>query len=671
MNQLPGSATRTRCRGFLGLILSAVFFSGVMAKASQPPPWLGALITAPAPSAVLEGSTVVLREEATIRYLPGGKVRETYREAIKVVTNDGLPWARPARGYNADTDRILSARAWVVSPDGKQTHEYGRSDFVNVVAESNSSFWHSGRVAGLGDVSQLQVGGIAAIELEVERQTGMGDTSWAFLESRPVQASVFEVVPLSGEQLVFHASSGKIPSPVPGQTPGSLRWEMHDLATLPRNLPGGFLPNPRQVFVRSLGPDSLASQMQTWEEFAGLAAKVVEPRMIATPFVVAQAQAVVAGQTDRWACIRALTECVQKQVTYLSITLDKDSLAGMRPHPPEEVLRSQLGDCKDKSTLLVTMLRSIGESAYAVLVHAGNPKAVMPEWPSQNFNHMVVGIAAGTSPPGRWPVVDGGPLGKLVVFDPTDPVTPLGALPLSDQGGSGLILAPIGQGLLTLPAEDPDLSHVARHLAGTLNPSGDLTVEADEVLLGARAVGVHGEQLRLGDVKFGQRMEARFHTTLPFLSDLTWSGDWAPADIRSHLTYKFKAARAMRMIGQATLLVCPRLVAGDFPYEQWKTDWEGGVWLPALGIEDEVRLQLPDGFTASELPANLHQELPFATASLSYRIDGRTLVYVRQYARKAGLLGKGDYDAICRFNQKLDEAERRPALVREDAAVVR
>ncbi|SDS59283.1 DUF3857 domain-containing protein [Opitutus sp. GAS368] len=655
---------KRRDTGIVRVILGLLAFTGVAAKASQPPAWLASLITVPASLTKLEGSTVVLREEATVRYLPGGKVRETFRQAIRVVTLDGLPWAHPGRSYNADTDRILKAQAWVVSPDGRHTDEYGRSDFINVVAEADPRFWHSSRVVGLANVSQLQVGGIAAVELEIERQTGMNDSSWSFLGPRPVEWSVFEVVPLPGEQLVYHASSDKIPPPVSGSTPGSLRWEVHDLATIPHNMPGGFIPNPRQVNVRSLGPDSLASQMKTWGQFASLATKIVEPRMIASPFVVAQAQALAGSKTDRWARIRSLTESVQKQVAYLSITLEKDSLAGMRPHLPEEVLRSQLGDCKDKSTLLVTMLRSLGERAYDVVVHANNPKAVMPEWPSQIFNHVVVGIVADAGVPVRWPVVDGGSLGKLVIFDPTDPATPLGALPLSDQGGLGLVVAEGVQDLITLPSETPEACNIVRHLAGELTAAGDLIAEVDEVLLGARAAAVSGERVRLGDAKFRQRLEAQFHAALPFLSDLSWTEDWFPADVRDHIACKFKAARAMRTMGTDTLLVCPRLVAGDFPYELWKTNWEGEVRVTALGVTEEVRMLLPEGFTAASLPSNLHQELPFVTASLAYRLEGRMLVYSRQYSRKACLLAKNDYDAICRFNQKLDEAERRPAMVR-------
>ncbi len=162
-------------------------------------------------------------------------------------------------------------------------------------------------------------------------------------------------------------------------------------------------------------------KIKTWADFASLTSDIIEPRIPANPAVAERAAALVKGKTDRWDRIRAITEFVQKEITYLSLTLEKDSLAGYRPHVPGEVLQGKLGDCKDKATLVVSMLRSIGEKAFVVLLYAGNPKAVSQDWPSQSFNHAIVAIAADESVPAQWPQIDGGTLGKLVLFDAIQP----------------------------------------------------------------------------------------------------------------------------------------------------------------------------------------------------------------------------------------------------------
>ncbi len=113
-----------------------------------------------------------------------------------------------------------------------------------------------------------------------------------------------------------------------------------------------------------------------------------------------------------------------KDIVYLAITLDKDSVAGYRPHPAAEILRNRYGDCKDKATLLVSLLRAIGEDGRLVLSGRGpelcdrrigpRPNSTTRSPPSRPRARLSGRVAGGRP----------GPLGKLVIFDPTDPVTP-------------------------------------------------------------------------------------------------------------------------------------------------------------------------------------------------------------------------------------------------------
>ena len=216
MNALPSRAPRCGWSRPAGLLLAVMAGMTVTLPADQPPAWLVPLLTAPVPPAALENAAVVLDEEATFHYLPGGRVRETFRQAIRVLSGDGIRMALPVQPYNGDTDRILKVQAWVVSPDQHHTDEYGRSDFVSVMADVDNNIWTNGRVVALGKTNQLQVGAVVAAEFDIERQTGMHDASWSFLRPLPVVRSAFEVVPLPGNQLVYHASSPTIPAPVAG-----------------------------------------------------------------------------------------------------------------------------------------------------------------------------------------------------------------------------------------------------------------------------------------------------------------------------------------------------------------------------------------------------------------------------------------------------------------------
>ncbi|MDQ1087968.1 hypothetical protein QE390_002514 [Siphonobacter sp. SORGH_AS 1065] len=82
------------------------------------------------------------------------------------------------------------------------------------------------------------------------------------------------------------------------------------------------------------------------------------------------------------------TRFIQNEIRYTGIEIGEYS---HRPHVPSEVFRKRLGDCKDKSLLLVTLLRSAGIEAAIVDVDTYYGKNLNQYLPSPGvFNHVIV-----------------------------------------------------------------------------------------------------------------------------------------------------------------------------------------------------------------------------------------------------------------------------------------
>lgn len=99
--------------------------------------------------------------------------------------------------------------------------------------------------------------------------------------------------------------------------------------------------------------------------------------------------------TDEERAVAAL-EFVQSQVRYFSVSLGTSS---HRPTAPNLVLSRRYGDCKDKSLLLVSLLKALGIPATPVLLRAGN-RTGFDDWlPTPlAFDHVIVRVdLAGTS----------------------------------------------------------------------------------------------------------------------------------------------------------------------------------------------------------------------------------------------------------------------------------
>jgi transglutaminase-like putative cysteine protease/lipoprotein NlpI len=88
--------------------------------------------------------------------------------------------------------------------------------------------------------------------------------------------------------------------------------------------------------------------------------------------------------------VSAALELVQTQIRYFSASLGESS---HRPTAPNVVFQRRYGDCKDKSLLLITLLRELGIESNAVLVRLGRHKGLEKLLPSPGiFDHAIVQV---------------------------------------------------------------------------------------------------------------------------------------------------------------------------------------------------------------------------------------------------------------------------------------
>jgi lipoprotein NlpI/transglutaminase-like putative cysteine protease len=86
--------------------------------------------------------------------------------------------------------------------------------------------------------------------------------------------------------------------------------------------------------------------------------------------------------------VTAALEFVQSEIRYFSVSLGESS---HRPAAPDIVIKRRYGDCKDKSFLLMSLLKEVGIESRPVLVRLGGRKALEKMLPSpQLFDHVIV-----------------------------------------------------------------------------------------------------------------------------------------------------------------------------------------------------------------------------------------------------------------------------------------
>ena len=97
---------------------------------------------------------------------------------------------------------------------------------------------------------------------------------------------------------------------------------------------------------------------------------------------------VVEGSKDKEEKISKLIRFVQDEVRYLGF---ESGIGAYKPNPPSKVLSRRFGDCKDKSLLLVNLLKNEGVDASPLLVNTYSKDEIKKFLPSHNaFDHCIV-----------------------------------------------------------------------------------------------------------------------------------------------------------------------------------------------------------------------------------------------------------------------------------------
>ena len=131
------------------------------------------------------------------------------------------------------------------------------------------------------------------------------------------------------------------------------------------------------------------SEFTGWDEVAAWANSLFETRSTSDEALRAVVERIRAKSTPEERVSEALT-FVQSEIRYFSVSLGENS---HRPSQPDAVLKRRYGDCKDKSLMLISLLREIGITGKAVLLQS-QPRYVLsktlptPEY----FDHAIVQV---------------------------------------------------------------------------------------------------------------------------------------------------------------------------------------------------------------------------------------------------------------------------------------
>jgi cellulose synthase operon protein C len=314
--------------------------------------------------------------------------------------------------------------------------------------------------------------------------------------------------------------------------------------------------------------------------------------------------------------VRAVYDFVVGSTRYVGLEF---GIHGYKPYQVSQVLARRFGDCKDKASLMLALLREVGVASELVLVRTRRGGRLDPEPASLAiFDHAIVYV----------PELDR-------YLDGTAEFAGLTELPTEDQGVMVLRVTPGGGRLTETPILPSSASRVERRWQVSLDPSGDARIDETLAIAGEAAHNWREHYQTPGEraERYGRVWTGRFPGARLASVEMPGIGDRnAPVTV--------KAAVAVPRFGQLTeagTIALP--VSGRDPdfvrtYTRLSTRQQDLVLAYPWQHEEELTYRLPAGWRLlpGGMPGQKAREIgsPFGRFHLDVSVDG-SLVRVRSF----------------------------------------
>lgn len=355
-------------------------------------------------------------------------------------------------------------------------------------------------------------------------------------------------------------------------------------------------------------PDVQLTTFQNWDEVGQWYAELQRDRVVPDEKIKVKAEEIIKGRTTEKEKAQALYEYVAQNFRYVSLSLGQSRY---QPHAATEVMVNQYGDCKDKHTLLASMLAATGLRAYPVLMNSARKIDVDMPSPGQ-FDHVISAIPVGN---------------ETLWADTTSEIAPVGLLSPRLRNKKALMIPTSGPAHLeTTPAEPPFLSSEQVTVEGTVDDLGKITAHARLVLKGdaemfmrymfrrtpkgnwkslgfylGMAGGIQGE---VTDIKASDPGDLAKPFEIEFNVSRNDFLDWSSKKLKLELPF-------------------PPFSFPQFPARRAtsKKPLELG---PPIDVSYSLKLTLPSKYQA-RLPLALKVSRDYGEYAATYKLDGQTL----------------------------------------------
>jgi len=579
------------------------------------------------PDYAKDAAAVVLFDEMVDTVDAQGRAVERRHYVLRILKPQGRREALCFVPYDVD-EKIDFFHAWTIAADEKQ-YPAQDTDFADVGDLGDSTMLSTRKLRGVAPPA-IDVGATLICESEELLAPYRQETVWGIQDRFPTVFQALELDLPTGRAYseAWHRFKPVKPVQV---APNHWRWELKDVRALDlrevKSPPDwGALAARMSVHW---GDAAVEGKDNQWRAIGQWVTTLEANRPDPSPEITTEVQTLIAGAPDFYTKLSRITEYIQKNVRYFII---ERGIGGWQANHAADIFHNRYGDCKDKTTLLISMLQVAG--IHAVYMPVDTSRGVVdPDTPSTYGNHMITAIEvpADVQDPRLKAVVKAKDGKRYLIFDPTNERVPVGSLPEYEQGSYGTLAAGASSQIVALPVLPPDANPNERKGSFILASDGSLTGSVDSVRSGSGGGELRNILKYRDEKERREKLETDIAQDVPGVVLNSFQIVQPPAlDEPIEIHYKLAAAQYAHQAGPL-LLVRPRVV-GSYarPFDDKPRIYP--IDLDATGRwHDSFDIALPAGYVVDETPDPVNLDLDFASYHSSVSAKGNTLHYEREY----------------------------------------
>ena len=378
------------------------------------------------------------------------------------------------------------------------------------------------------------------------------------------------------------------------------------------------------------------STYDSWKSLGEWYRGLVRHQMVADHRIRQKVQSLTRGKTREIDKIAAIYNWVVTATRYVGLEF---GIHGYKPYKAPMVVARGFGDCKDKASLLVTMMTEAGIEAEFVLIRT-NDLGTLPSEPASLaiFNHAIAYI----------PKFD-------LYLDGTAEQHGIFELPFGDQGATAVLLKKDGAKFVTTKVASPEQNTTDVTTRVDIDEKGRAKLRTKAVVKGTAAAPLR--QLLEVEATRKKRFEGSLAAIYPgaTLDDLQIH---TISDLSKPASYTFEASVPSYADATENTIEIP-VDEGLHLVREYarlpKRSYDLILGSPR-SLSRTISFTLPENYVNDAPPSPIDIDTPFGSLKLKISKKGNVMTITRKLVLKAHRVSPEDYPAFVSFCHNVDAA---------------